>query len=212
VTRAPVDPLADNTTLFRSACRILRSGGVIAFPTESSYGLGAHFENASACGRIFDLKGRDPESPLPLLIPDGRWLRLWAAELSPGTVRVAERFWPGVLTLIVRAGPSVPAHLVSADGKIGLRMPFHPVALALLRMHGEPVTGTSANRSGEPGLTTGAEVERVFGPRIDLILDAGPTPGAAPSTVLDVSVDPPRVLRSGPVSWEELSRTFREPG
>jgi len=183
----------------RQAAGILRAGGLVAFPTETFYGLGAAALDAAAVRRVFEIKGRPASMPLPLLVDSRAMAASVAAEIPPRAGELMERHWPGALTLVLRATPRIPAEITAGTGTVGVRVPAHAVARALVRALGEPVTAPSANPTGAPPPVTADEVLAHFGGAIDLILDAGATPGGAPSTVLDVTVDPPRVIRQGAV-------------
>jgi L-threonylcarbamoyladenylate synthase len=168
----------------------------VAFPTETFYGLGAAALEPAAVRRIFAVKGRPEAKPLLLLV-DSEAMVERLAEV-PGSARaLMARYWPGPLTLVLRARAAVPVEVTAGSGTVGLRLSAHPVARALVAALGAPVTAPSANPSDLPPPTTAAEVLAHFAGRIALVLDGGPTPGGAPSTVLDVTVDPPRVLRAG---------------
>jgi L-threonylcarbamoyladenylate synthase len=195
--------------------RILRRGGLVAFPTETVYGLGANALDAAAVKRIFVAKGRPATNPLIVHVADAAQVSQVASDWPEAAARLAERFWPGPLTLVLPKRPEVP-HVVTAGGPtVAARVPAHPVALALLRAAGIPVAAPSANRSAELSPTTAEHVHRGLAGQIDLILDAGPTPGGIESTVLDVTTDPPRVLRPGLVTPAEIEAVIgpvRRPG
>lgn len=194
-----VDAAAPDLGVMRQAAQILRAGGLVAFPTETFYGLGAAGLDAAAVRRVFEAKGRPASMPLLLLVDSRAMAASVAAEIPPRASELMERHWPGALTLVLRATPRIPAEITAGTGTVGVRVPAHAVARALVRALGEPVTAPSANPTGVPPPVTADEVLGHFGGAIDLILDAGATPGGAPSTVLDVTVDPPRVIRQGAV-------------
>jgi L-threonylcarbamoyladenylate synthase len=177
---------------------VLAAGGVVAFPSETFYGLGVAALDAAAVRRLFALKGR-PESRPILVLVDAPAAVERVATLTERARALIARHWPGALTLVLPALPAVPVELTAGTGTIGVRQSGHPVARALAAALGAPVTAPSANLTGEPPPTTAAQVLRVFDGRIDLVLDGGTTPGGLPSTVLDVTVEPPRVLREGAV-------------
>lgn len=184
----------------REAAAIVRGGGIIAFPTETFYGLGAHPFDARAVQRIFDLKGRGlRDAPILVLIRSRADLESLAVEITPAAERLMEACWPGPLTLVFRASEKVPPVLTAGTGTIGVRLPAHPDVQRLLEAVGGPLTGTSANPSGRPPAATAAEVERVLGDGVDAILNGGATPGGLPSTVVDTTVTPPRLIREGRV-------------
>lgn len=184
----------------REAADIVREGGILVFPTESFYGLGACPFDARAVRRIFDLKGRSFRTgPILVLIRSRADLAQLVAEITPTAERLMESCWPGPLTLVFRASGAVPSVLTAGTGTIGVRLSAHPDVQRLLEAVGGPLTGTSANRSGRPPATTAEEVERALGDSVDAILDGGATPGGLPSTVVDTTVTPPRVIREGRV-------------
>ncbi len=189
----------------REASRVVREGGVIAFPTETFYGLGACPFNARAVQRVFDLKGRALQAaPILVLIRSRTELETLVSEITPTAERLMETYWPGPLTLIFRASDSMPSVLTAGTGTIGIRLLAHADVQHLLAAVGGPLTGTSANRSGHPPATTAAEVDRAVGTDVDLILNGGETPGGLPSTVVDTTVTPPRLVREGRIPKASL--------
>ena len=194
-----VDAGAPDPTAMREAGAVLRGGGLVSFPTESFYGLGAHALDAPAVDRVFAVKGRPAGKPLLVLVDSIPMASALAVEIPEGALDLMARHWPGALTLVLRAAPHVPAALGAGTGTIGLRVPGHAVALAMVVAAGVPVTAPSANPSGAAPPTTAAQVAAYLDGRIDLILDGGPTPGGTGSTVADCTAWPPRVLRQGPV-------------
>ena len=185
-----------------AALDVLRRGGLVAFPTDTVYGVGAMAFDAAAVGRIYIAKGREPTKALPILLADLDALPEVTEGLAPGVRKLAETFWPGPLTLVVSKRQAVPEE-VSQGRSVGVRVPAHPVALALLRASG-PLAATSANLSGGPDPLTADDVVAGLGGRIDLILDGGQTPGGRPSTVVDCTVTPPALVREGPVPLEAI--------
>lgn len=177
---------------------MLRSGGIVAFPTESFYGLGVHAFDAAAVKRVFRLKGRPETKPLLVLVDSVKMVEALASHISDGARELMARHWPGPLTVVLNAAPTLPEILTAGTGTVGMRLPGHPLALALVRAAGIPVTAPSANPSGEPPPTDAEAARRYFPGGIDLILDGGPTAGVG-STIADCTVWPPRVLRQGPV-------------
>jgi len=194
-----IDPAAPEPAAIEEAARLLRSGGLVAFPTETFYGLGANALDPGAVARVFVAKGRPPEKPLLVLVDSMAMVEKLVAEIPPRATGLMDRHWPGPLTLVLRAAPGLPPGLTAGTGTLGVRLPGHPLALALVRAAGVPVTAPSANPSGGPSPRLAEEVLAGLGGRIDLVLDGGPTPGGAPSTVLDLTEEPPRVLRQGAV-------------
>jgi L-threonylcarbamoyladenylate synthase len=194
-------PAADPHSL-SIALEILRSGGLVAFPTDTVYGLGALAFDGDAVTKIYAAKGRPLEKAIPVLIGDREDLEKVCSEV-PGIARkLAARFWPGPLTLVMLKCPELP-EAVSAEPTVGVRIPDHPVARALLRLAG-PMAVTSANLSGQQSPSTAQEVLDQLGGRIALILDGGKTPGGIPSTVVDCLRTDPQVLRIGAISKNEI--------
>jgi L-threonylcarbamoyladenylate synthase len=199
-----VDPQHPAAAAITKAVAAVRAGGVIAFPTRCLYGLGADAFNADAVERIFEIKQRSPQNPILILIDQTSRLERLVAHVSPAAARIMDHFWPGRITLVFKAGEAVPPYLTAGSGKIGIRLPGHPVAAALVRALQSPLTGTSANLSGRPGCRRIEDLEFQIAGKLDLILDAGPLKGDVGSTVVDVTVDPPKVLREGEVSGAEI--------
>jgi L-threonylcarbamoyladenylate synthase len=194
-----VDASALSGAALDEAVAILRNGGLVAFPTESFYGLGAEAGNPRALARVFDVKGRPEQKPLLVLVDSVAMAETLAVEIPAGARALMARHWPGALTLVLAAAAHLPSALTGDTGTVGVRMPGHPVALGLVRAAGFPVTAPSANPSGEAPPTTALAVRQYFERSLDLILDGGPTAGGAGSTIADCTTWPPRVLRQGPV-------------
>lgn len=186
----------------QQAERLLRAGGLVAFPTDTVYGLGAMLMDAQAIDQLYVVKGRDAAKAIAVLLGDEADLAQVAGSWSSVAGRLAQRFWPGPLTLVLPAHPALPVNL-SPLPTVGVRMPDHPVALALLRRTG-PLAVTSANLSGQPSTTTAAEVYAQLSGRIPLILDGGQTPGGQPSTVVDCTGSELVILRQGPITMQQL--------
>ena len=202
--RVFVDPEAPQRDAIDEAAKWIRAGQVVAIPTDTLYGLAADPFNAEAIARVFEVKGRAAERALPLIDADARQIALHLGQLPPVAVRLADRFWPGPLTMLMPAAPSLSRDLTGGTGKVGVRIPADPIARAVCAACGRPVTATSANVSGEPAAATPDEVERSLGDRIEFLLDAGPTRGGAPSTILDVTEGEPRLVRAGAIPWDEI--------
>lgn len=202
-----VDPELPAPAALAAAVRVLREGGLVAFPTETFYGLGANALDPEAVARVFRAKGRPSDKPLLVLVDSLEMAGRVAAEIPAVARRLAARYWPGPLTLILPARPEVPGSLTAGTRTVGVRISGHPLARALVRAAGIPVTAPSANPHGGASPRTAGEVLAGLGDRLDLVLDGGPSPGGPPSTVLDVTVIPPRVLRAGAVrlTVEELA-------
>jgi L-threonylcarbamoyladenylate synthase len=186
------------------AARVLAEGGLVAFPTDTVYGVGAHAFQPEAVERIYTAKIRSRDKAIPILLARADDLVLVAERIPDTAWRLAERFWPGGLTLVLPKKASVP-DVVSAGGTtVAVRVPDHPVSLALIATLGAPLAATSANLSGHPSPVTTQEVETELRGRIELILDGGRCPGGVPSTVLDLTTDPLAILRAGAISVEEI--------
>ncbi|MEK8035616.1 MAG: L-threonylcarbamoyladenylate synthase [candidate division NC10 bacterium] len=194
-----VDPRQPVAAALDEAASVLKSGGLVAFPTESFYGLGADALNAAAVERVFRIKGRPECKPLLVLVDGIERVEALCVEISEGARALMARHWPGPLTLVLRAAPGVPLSVTAGTGTLGVRVPGHPVALGLVRAAALPVTAPSANPSGGEPPTTAEAVRDYFEGQVDLILAAGPTAGGAGSTVADCTAWPPRVVRQGSV-------------
>ena len=186
----------------------LRAGGLVAYPTDTLYGLGADALNEAAVERVFEAKGRPQGMPLPLLIADAEQLSMVAAHVPDVALRLAEAFWPGGLTLVLPVSEAVPTLVTARGWKVAVRLPDHPVPRALAEGLGRPITGTSANRSGGPEPRTAAGVREALGEAVDIVLEAGPSPAGRSSTVLDVTTEQPRILRLGAISQEDIERAL----
>ncbi|NJD68108.1 MAG: threonylcarbamoyl-AMP synthase [Candidatus Methylomirabilota bacterium] len=206
VARYTVSPEAPSEALIERGATALRHGSLVAFPTDTLYALGADASNPRAIEQIFVAKGRSFNNPIPLLVADVAMATRLAGTFPEAAARLAERYWPGPLTLVVPAPPTICPLLTAGTGRIGLRAPDAAVALALIRHFGGAITGTSANRSGGREPLDADEVLRQLGNRVEVVLDGGPAAGGSPSTVIDVTISPPVVLRSGPILHEEILR------
>lgn len=207
-----VDPLSPDRAAISEAAAVLRSGGLVAFPTETVYGLGARADDAAAVTRVFAAKGRPADNPLIVHVAGVDDLGRLAAALPPLAIELATRFWPGPLTLVVDAAPGIPEVTVGGLSTVAVRVPAHPVALALLAAAGVPVAAPSANRSGRPSPTAAAHVIADLGDRIDVVVDGGPCRVGVESTVVDARAAVPVVLREGAVSREQLGLPDGDPG
>jgi len=196
----PIDPAHPDADLIDASIQLLANGGVIAFPTGCLYGLGADAQNAGAVERVFAIKRRPPGKPLLVLVPDRDGVHDLAAEVTPAAKRLMDRFWPGRVTIVFKALPGLPANLTAGTGRIGIRLPGHPVARALVSAFGRPITGTSANLSGQKGSHHIGELNALLIDQLDLVLDAGPLKEGIGSTVVDITGAEPVVVREGVVS------------
>jgi L-threonylcarbamoyladenylate synthase len=188
------------------AAALIREGKLVAFPTETVYGLGANALDAAAVGRVFAVKGRPAASPLIVHVDSVEMARGLAREWPPEAELLARRYWPGPLTLVVRKDPRIPDVVTAGLDTVGLRMPAHPLALELIRAAGTPLAGPSANRFSQLSPTTAEHVRRGLGGAVDLILDGGPASVGIESTVLSLVGGVARLLRPGMVSREEIER------
>ena len=184
------------------AIEILKAGGLVAFPTDTVYGVGALAFDGKAVESIYIAKDRPIEKAIPILIGDSDDLQKVGTDIPDSAYKLASRFWPGPLTILVPKRADLP-EAVSATATVGVRVPDHDVARALLRLAG-PMAVTSANISGKQSPVTGRDVYEQLGGRIDLIIDGGTTPGGVPSTLVDCTTAELNVLREGPISLEEL--------
>lgn len=186
------------------AVALLNAGELVAFPTETVYGLGADAANPEAVAKIFAVKGRPADHPVIVHIPDASYLDRWAREISPAARAVAEKFWPGPLTLILKRAPSVPDIVTGGQDTVGLRVPNHPLARELLKAFGGGIAAPSANKYGRISPTTAQHVRDDLGDAVPLILDGGPCPVGIESTIVDMSQERTRILRPGMLSGFEI--------
>jgi L-threonylcarbamoyladenylate synthase len=203
-----IDPLNPDSGPSREAVeeavQRIRSGGIIAYPTETFYGLGVDPFNPAAVGRLFAVKGREPGKPIPIIIDELSRAEGIVGIISQESRTLIGKFWPGPLTLLFVASSRLSSELTGGTGKVGIRIPSHSIALRLLRAAGQPITATSANLSGEPGATSAARVHEMLGEHLDLIIDGGETPGGSGSTIVDTSFHPPRLIREGKIPFQEV--------
>jgi tRNA threonylcarbamoyl adenosine modification protein (Sua5/YciO/YrdC/YwlC family) len=192
--RSRVDPAHPDPGILAEAARHLRGGDLVVIPTDTVYGVAADPRVPGAIDKVFAAKQRPPEKDIPYLIAGIERMEAAGAEAGPVVRRLADRFWPGPLTLVV----PVPG------GRIGFRVPNHPVALALLNEVDTALAVSSANRSGEPPACSAEEAERALGEAVALVLDAGPTPGGAASSVVGIEGDTVRLLRQGALPWPDI--------
>jgi len=191
------------------AARVLAEGGVVAFPTDTVYGLGADINNPAAVDRIYEIKGRPKGSPLPVLISDISHITDVVSDPEPFAIHLASLCWPGGLTLVVPTNLPLPGSLLQ-DGCVGVRVPDDPICIRLIERFGGPITGTSANRTGSPPAINAKQVKAQLGDSVDYILDAGDAQKAKPSTVVRVARGEVTVLREGVVSAEAIMKTWDE--
>jgi L-threonylcarbamoyladenylate synthase len=192
------------------AIEILKAGGIVAFPTDTVYGLGGDVFNIEAAERIYSVKQRPRSLPLPVLLADLTQVTA-VADSVPDIARfLMKRFWPGELTLVLPKGALIPEIITADKGKVAIRIPNHIVPPALIRGLGAPIIGTSANISHKPSPLTAQEVEQQLGSQIDLIVDMGRCPGGLESTVVDVTGETPVILRQGIIPEDEIKRACQE--
>jgi tRNA threonylcarbamoyl adenosine modification protein (Sua5/YciO/YrdC/YwlC family) len=184
-------------------------GGVVAMPTDTLYGLAVDPFNTAAVDKLFALKGRASDQPIPLVATDNGQVYDWIGELSPLGFLLAERFWPGPLTLVMRAPLTIDRRIAGAHHTVGVRVPEHDVTRALCAAAGRPLTATSANLSGQPATADPDVVVRTVGSGLDLLLDAGLTRGGAPSTLVDVTRIDPVLIREGAIPWADILKCVR---
>ena len=192
------------------AAAILRRGGLLGIPTETVYGLGADALNEDAVRRIFEAKGRPQDNPLIIHVPSADWLERYCQNVPPAAYRLAERFWPGPLTMILPRRDIVPLRTTGGLETVGVRCPDHPVTLAIIEAAGVPVAAPSGNTSGRPSPTTAQHMMEDMMGRIDGIVDGGPCAVGVESTIIDLTVQPPRLLRPGGLPLEALEQVLGE--
>lgn len=186
------------------ASLIVRQGGVVAYPTETFYGLGIKYDNASALKKLYELKNRPSEKAMPLIIGNRALLESITSNTTHSAEKLIRQFWPGPLTILFYAKNDVSDFVTAGTGKIAVRIPGESFGLDFARELMFPITATSANISGSPPAETADDVIRYFGREIDLIIDSGKTPGGNPSTIVDASEETIRILRAGQISSEEI--------
>jgi len=199
-----VSPDSPDPVSIRRAADAIRRGELVVFPTETVYGLAADALNEAAVALVFEAKGREETRALPVQIAGVEQLSRVASGIPQGALALAERFWPGPLTLVLPKSDAVPDAVTGGGGTIGVRVPDHPVALALLRELGTPIVATSANVSGRSAPRSAGCAIRGFGNLVSIVLDAGECRIGVPSTVVDMTVTPPRIVREGAIGREEI--------
>lgn len=203
-----IDPRAPQAEVIQEACARLREGLAVAFPTDTLYALGADALNPEAIERVYAAKGRSAGKAVSLLVAGQEMAAAAAREIPASAAALMARFWPGALTIVLPASERLPEALIVGRGTVGLRMPRSAVALALLGGLGHPITGTSANRSGGPDPLEAAAVQKALGRHVALILDGGRVPFGIPSTVVDCTATPPKILREGAVPAAQVLSAF----
>lgn len=186
------------------AVAALRRGGLVAYPTDTVYGLAARASDDRAVEKLFEAKSRPRDQYLPLLIPSMDHVSMLVHNLPGSARRLMRAFWPGALTIVLRKSDGF--HSNAVGDTVGVRVPDHDIPRELARLLGEPITGTSANVSGEPEALTAGDVRSQLGQQVDFVIDGGTCEGGGPSTVIDCTVDPPRIVREGALGREEIER------
>ena len=204
-----INATAPEPEIIAEAAAVIRQGGVIAFPTRGLYGLGADAFNPDAVEWVAKIKQRPEQNPILVLIDSKKQLESLVMHIPPAADAIMEAFWPGRVTLVFEARNSLPDQLTAQTGKIGVRLPGHPAACALVKHVRGPVTGTSANLSGQAGCRRAQDLDLQLAGQLDLILDGGTLRGGTGSTVVDVTVDPPRILREGQVAANDILSRVR---
>jgi L-threonylcarbamoyladenylate synthase len=202
--------LADDAGIIRRAQHLLRSGEVVAFPTDTVYGIGAHAFQPEAVAALYAIKNRSTSKAIPILVAQTEDMARVARHVPAVAWELAERFWPGGLTLVLPRAEQVPSVVTAGGDTVAVRYPDHSIPLALMRSAGAPLAATSANLSGQPSPTSALQVAEQLAGRVPLIIDGGQCPGGVPSTVVDLSVEPPRLLRAGAISAAELGDILPE--
>jgi len=187
------------------AAGILRSGGIAAYPTDTVYGLGADVFNDRAVTRVFTVKKRPLTMPLPVLIAETSQLRELVEDIPSTAKMLMDKFWPGGLTIIFHRAHAFKSLALADSGKIAVRLPGHPLTLKLIQELGRPMVGTSSNLHGSPAALTAVEVKNQLGDAVDFIIDGGPCQGGIESTIVDITVNPPLILRKGAIPEKYLA-------
>lgn len=207
-----IDPKEPHVQDIDRAAKYLIDGQVIAYPTETIYGLGADVLNRKAVKRIYDLKSRDYGLPISILVADIKMLREVVAEVPGVALPLMRKFWPGALTILFEASSIIPKGLVTNTGKVGVRISSHPVAAAIVESFGRPITTTSANLSGFPPSLSVKHVRKYFDERIPCIIDSGECEPTRGSTVIDITEETMRVIRDGAIPADDVIKCFQNPG
>ena len=203
-----INPKVPEPESLSEAAAVIKQGGVIVFPTRCLYGLGADAMNPDAVERIIEIKQRPQDNPILVLIDSENQLEMLVEKIPPTADAIMEAFWPGRVTLVFDARDTLPDSLTAQSGKIGVRLPGHPVAAAMVRQVKGPLTGTSANLSGRPGCYRLPDLDPQIAGQVDLVLDAGALQGGVGSTVVDVTEEPPRILREGEVTAGQILGSY----
>jgi len=208
----PIIKIRSDGSSIMEVVRIMKEGGVIAYPTETFYGLGADIRNAQALEKIYTIKGRDFDKPISIIIGSREDLTTFAGDITPAAETLMDRFWPGGITLLFNASQDVPGKLTAKTGKIGIRLSSNPVATLLAQRLSGAITATSANRSGQEECVSIDEVMDSIGKSLDAVIDGGRTPGGAGSTIVDTTVDPPVIVREGIIPSSAIYENYSRSG
>jgi L-threonylcarbamoyladenylate synthase len=203
-----IGPAGTHSGGISAAASILKSGGLVLYPTETFYALGALPGAVEAVEKVFEIKGRDAAKPLPLIASDVRAVRRVASEWCESAGALAGVFWPGPLSVVIPAVESLSVVLHAGTGKIAVRVSSHPVAALLARASGGLIVSTSANRAGGPPPVSPGNIAEALLLAVDALLDAGDLPGGLPSTIVDVTVQPAVLVRAGKIAWEDIQRVL----
>ncbi|MCL7402248.1 MAG: threonylcarbamoyl-AMP synthase [Thaumarchaeota archaeon] len=205
-----IDPSNPRIDYLIEAARVIKYGGLVIFPTETVYGLGADAMNNLAVRKIFEAKGRPLDNPLIVHISDINQLNILSDNVKEEVYQLAEKFWPGPLTVVLYRSERVPYEVCAGLETVAVRMPAHPVALKLIELSGTPIAAPSANPAGKPSPTSGEHVKRDMMGRVDVIIDSGETLYGVESTIIDITRDPPLLLRPGALPIEEIEKTIKK--
>jgi L-threonylcarbamoyladenylate synthase len=205
-TKAPNEAAEDSS----AAVQVLKGGDVIVFPTETLYGLGADALNDAAVEKVFQLKGRDPHNPIPVLVADLKMLHTLVAKVPTVAQKLMDRYWPGPLTLVLPGRKNIPKPLCNPTGGVGIRISSHSIATLLVNGLGRPLTATSANPSGKEPARTLQEAKNYFANRVDVFVDGGTLTSKSGSTVVEVMEDSIKIIREGEINAYELRQVLGE--
>jgi L-threonylcarbamoyladenylate synthase len=202
--RIVVDPVRPDPAALAHAAATLREGGVVAIPTDTLYGLAADPWNSAAVTKVFAIKGRPDDRALPLVAANVDQVEQWLGEMNPMARRLAQKFWPGPLTLVMRAPGGLAPGVTAGGTTVGVRVPSHAVTRALCAAFERPITATSANISGQAATDDPEKIAETLASGLDLLLDSGTTPGGPASTIVDLTQGEVRLIREGAVSWKDV--------
>ncbi len=205
-----VDAEQPDMVLVKRAAELIACGGVVAYPTDTVYGLGADPHNLRAVQRVFEMKGREASKALTLILADVGQLEGLVSYMPNAAKKLMAAFWPGPLTIVLPLAPGLDLPALRGSETVAVRVPASALCRALAQLSGTPLTATSANLSGQPEPTTAEQVAATLGPHLDLIIDGGPSPLRVPSTLVDATVEPPVILRPGAIPMERIYTALRE--